>query len=405
MVAESIAHYRIIKKLGAGGMGEVYLALDTKLDRKVAIKVLQPDSVAEENLKKRLVREAQAAAKLDHPNICAVYDVNEADSSTFIVMQYIEGETLGEKMLRQPLELSTALAIVEQAAEGLAEAHAHGIVHRDLKPQNMIITPRGQVKILDFGLAKQMSSSDAVDFDAPTATLLSTPGRVVGTMPYMSPEQLQGEPLDGRTDIFSLGVTFYEMLAGKHPFKDKSAAVTLSRIMLGDPIPTEQFQAQVSPELQTVLSRMLCKDKAARYQTAEELLRDLRELPAKLSADTARTKEISPLTTQENLAGRILKKNQVNKWAVLASALALVLLVVVVARWLSTERLDSLAILPFSYASSDPQLMANPDREYLSDGLTESVINNLSQLANLKVIARSSVFRYKGKDLTSTLRQ
>ena len=203
-------------------MGEVYLALDTKLDRKVAIKVLQPDSLAEENLKKRLLREAQAAAKLDHPNICAVYEVNEADSLTFIVMQYIEGETLAEEMERQPLELSAALAIAEQAAEGLAEAHTHGIVHRDLKPQNMMITPRGQLKILDFGLAKQVRSSDSVDFEAPTAAILSTPGQVIGTLPYMSPEQLQGEPLDAYSDIFSLGVTFYEMLAGKHPSRTRA---------------------------------------------------------------------------------------------------------------------------------------------------------------------------------------
>src|SRR5258705_13404185 len=284
MIAESIAHYRIIKKLGSGGMGEVYLALDTKLDRKVAIKVLREDSLAEEKLKKRLLREAQAAAKLDHPNICAIYDVNEADSVTFIVMQYLEGESLAEKMVRKPLELSTALALAEQAAEGLAEAHAHGVVHRDIKPQNMMITPRGQLKILDFGLAKQMRSSDSVDFEAPTATLLSSPGHVVGTMPYMSPEQLQGEPLDARSDIFSLGVAFYEMLAGKHPFQDKSAAVTMSRIMLSDPIPTEQFHAQVSPELQALLSKMLCKDKGARYQKAQDLLTDLRQLPAKLSA-------------------------------------------------------------------------------------------------------------------------
>jgi eukaryotic-like serine/threonine-protein kinase len=403
MIAESIAHYRIIKKLGAGGMGEVYLALDTKLDRKVAIKVLRPDSLAEENLKKRLLKEAQAVAKLDHPNICHVYDVNEADSLTFIVMQYIEGETLAEKMLRQPLELSAALAIVEQAAEGLAEAHRHGVVHRDLKPQNMIITPRGQLKILDFGLAKQMQSSDSVDFEAPTATLLSTPGHVVGTMPYMSPEQLQGEPLDARSDIFSLGVTFYEMLAGKHPFQDKSAAVTLSRIMLAEPIPTEQFHAQVSPELQTVLDKMLCKDKAARYQSARDFLTDLRQLPAQLSANTAEvnatpTKQFSAITATEE-ADNILSKARRHKWALLASALALILLVVAISRLLSTEHLDSLAILPFSYVSSDPQFMANPDREYLSDGLTESIINNLSQLANLKVIARSSVFRYKGKDL------
>src|SRR6266404_828238 len=404
MIAESIAHYRIIKKLGAGGMGEVYLALDTKLDRKVAIKVLQPDSLAEEHLKKRLLKEAQAAARLDHPNICAVYDVNEADSLTFIVMQYIEGETLAEKMERQPLELSTALAIAEQVAEGLAEAHTHGVVHRDLKPQNMMITLRGQLKILDFGLAKQMRSSDSVDFEAPTATLLSTPGHVIGTMPYMSPEQLQGEPLDARSDIFSLGVTFYEMLAGKHPFQDKSAAVTLSRIMLSDPIPTEQFQAQVSPELQALLSKMLSKDKAARYQSAQDLLTDLRRLPAKLSAndaqaDVTRIKEVSAIAPKENLADRILNKAQRNKWVVLGSALALILFGVVTSRWLSAEHLDSLAILPFSYVSSDPQFMTNPDREYLSDGLTESIINNLSQLANLKVIARSSVFRYKGKDL------
>ena len=228
MIAESIAHYRIIKKLGAGGMGEVYLALDTKLDRKVAIKVLRPDSLAEEKLKKRLLREAQAAAKLDHPNICAIYDVNEVDSVTFIVMQYLEGESLAEKMGRLPLDLSTALALTEQAAEGLAEAHAHGVVHRDIKPQNLMITQRGQLKILDFGLAKQTRSSDSVDFEAPTDTLLSTPGHVVGTMPYMSPEQVQGEPLEPCSDIFSLGVTFYEVLAGKHPFKDKSAAITMS---------------------------------------------------------------------------------------------------------------------------------------------------------------------------------
>src|SRR5882724_6361141 len=320
MIAESIAHYRIIKKLGAGGMGEVYLALDTKLDRKVAIKVLQPDSPAAENLKRRLLREAQAAAKLDHPNICAVYDVNEADSLTFIVMQYIEGETLAEQMERQPLELSTALAIAEQAAEALAEAHTHGVVHRDLKPQNMMITPRGQLKILDFGLAKQMRASDSVDFEAPTATLLSTPGHVIGTMPYMSPEQLQGEPLDARSDIFSLGVTFYEMLAGKHPFKDKSAAVTLSRIMLSDPIPTDRFRAQVSPELQALLSKMLAKDKAARYQNSQDLLTDLRGLPAKLSANPAPAatpaKEFSAVTPNDHSARRVLSKLEGHKWVV-----------------------------------------------------------------------------------------
>ncbi len=346
MIAESIAHYRIIKKLGAGGMGEVYLALDTKLDRKVAIKVLRPDWVEEEHLKKRLLREAQAAAKLDHPNICAIYDVNEADSATFIVMQYIEGESLAEKMERQPLELSSALAIVEQAAEGLAEAHAHGIVHRDIKPHNMMLTPRGQLKILDFGLAKQMRSSDSVGQEAATATLLSTPGLVVGTMPYMSPEQVQGETLDASSDIFSLGVTLYEMLAGKHPFKHKSAAVTMSRILLGEPIPTEQFQARVSPELQTLLSKMLRKDKALRYQSAEDLLTDLRQLPAKPSpSQSTETTRLKQSSTKQTLAARTLSKVRRHKWAVLASALALIVLAVAIGRFISTDRLDSLAIL------------------------------------------------------------
>jgi eukaryotic-like serine/threonine-protein kinase len=405
MIAESIAHYRIIQKLGAGGMGEVYLALDTKLDRKVAIKILPPDSLAEEALSRRLLREAQAVAKLDHPNICAIYDVNEAESGTFIVMQYIEGETLAEMMERKALRLGTALSIAEQTAEALAEAHAHGIVHRDIKPQNIMITPRGQVKILDFGLAKLVRASDPVDGDAPTATLLSTPGHVIGTMPYMSPEQVQGDPVDPCSDIFSLGITFYEMLAGKHPFKDKSNAVTMSRILLGEPIPTEQFQSQVSPQLQTLLTKMLRKEKEERYQSAEEFLADLRQIPPQLSADDTqghplRTQEIpaTPPPTVQVDEGFVAKVKR-NKWAVLAAASALVLLGFGLSQWLATEHAETLAILPFTYSSSDPQLMANPDREYISDGMTESIINNLSQLSNLKVIARSSVFRYKGKGL------
>ena len=404
MIPESIGHYRVIRKLGSGGMGAVYLALDTKLDRKVAIKLLHPEFSSDEHFKKRQLREAQAVAKLDHPNICSVYDVNEIDSFTFIVMQYIEGESLADKMVQEPLGLSRALALVEQAAEGLAEAHAHGIVHRDVKPQNMMITPRGQLKLLDFGLAKQVNPSDPVDSEAPTETLLSQPGLIVGTMPYMSPEQVKGEPLEASSDIFSLGVTLYEMLAGKHPFKDQSAAVTMSRILLGEPIPTEQFQAQVSPELEALLTRMLSKDKETRYQNAHEFLADLRELPAKISAVDSRSHSTSPekasgIIRSEHGARSILSLVQQNKWVVLAGMLAIALVVFGIYQWTSSDHLDSLAIMPFTYVSSDPLLMADADREYLSDGLTESVINNLSQLENLKVIARSSVFRYKGKNL------
>ena len=404
MIPESIGHYRVIKKLGAGGMGAVYLALDTKLDRKVAIKVLHPEFNSDEHFKKRQLREARAVAKLDHPNICSVYDVNEAESFTFIVMQYIEGESLADRMDQEPLGVSRALTLIEQAAEGLAEAHAHGIVHRDVKPQNMMITPRGQLKLLDFGLAKQVNPGDPVDTEAPTETMLSQPGLIVGTMPYMSPEQVKGEPLEASSDMFSLGVTLYEMLAGKHPFKDQSAAVTMSRILLGEPIPTDQFQAQVSPELESLLSKMLSKDKETRYQNAEEFLADLRQLPAKLSASDSRVRSTTQgksweVTRGENAAASVLSKVQRHKWVVLAGVLAVALAVFAIYRWTTSEHLDSLAILPFTYVSNDPQLMANADREYLSDGLTESIINNLSQLENLKVIARSSVFRYKGKNV------
>jgi serine/threonine-protein kinase len=310
-------------------------------------------------------------------------------------MQYLEGETLAEKMTREPLDISTALAIVEQAAEGLAEAHAHGIVHRDIKPQNMMLTQRGQLKILDFGLAKQILPSDSVDNEASTQELLSTPGHVVGTMPYMSPEQVRGEPLTPASDIFSLGITLYEVLAGKHPFRDKSAAVTMSRILVDEPTSTERFQTQVSPALQVVLRKMLRKDKAARYQNADDFLTDLKQLSS-LQTSQAET----PVTpSHKRFVDRILQTSTLTAAAFVAGALALILAVIAIRGWFPTEHSQSLAILPFTYASSDPQLMANSDREYISDGLTESIINNLSQLTNLKVIARSSVFRYKGKDL------
>ena len=404
MIAETFAHYRIIKKLGRGGMGEVYLAQDTKLDRKVAIKVVRADLVAQKNAKKRLIREAQAAAKLDHPNICSIYDVNEADSHTYIAMQYVEGETLAEKMEGQVLSLSVLLDIVRQAAEAISEAHAHGVIHRDIKPQNMMITPRGKVKVLDFGLCKQLQNSEDVDNEAVTESFLSTPGRIIGTMPYMSPEQVRGEPVDERSDIFSLGVTLYEMIAAKHPFKVPSDIVTLSNILAEKPFPSERLQSRASPELQSVLDKMLSKNKEDRYQSAEQLLADIAQLP-RLEAEA--THSIAPSTRnesvvrpgKESVAKQIIGGVVRHRWAALAALAAVILAAIVVSSLRTTEGIDSLAILPFTYVSSDTQLMSSPDRDYLSDGFTDSVINSLSQIPNLKVIARSSVFHYKGKNL------
>src|SRR5438034_10586208 len=195
VMSQVIAHYRIIDKLGAGGMGEVYLAEDTKLDRKVAIKFLPESLLADEQARKRLVREAQAAARLDHPNICSIHEVGEEEGRSFIVMQYVEGETLDFRMTRKPIELSESLTIAAQIADALAEAHSHGIIHRDIKPSNIMITSRGQAKVMDFGLARVISGS--VESEAETQSLLTTPGTIMGTMPYMSPEQVRGEVLDG----------------------------------------------------------------------------------------------------------------------------------------------------------------------------------------------------------------
>src|SRR2546428_5758829 len=267
-----LGRYEIRSKLGAGGMGEVYLAQDAKLDRKVAIKFLPESLVADEQARKRLIREAQAAAKLDHPNICAIHEVGEEDGRSFIVMQYVEGETLDARMKRKPLELKDSLTIAAQVADALSDAHAHGIIHRDIKPSNIIITARGQAKVMDFGLARM--TTGATDSEAETQSLLTTPGSVIGTVPYMSPEQVRGEALDARSDIFSFGVVLYEMLSGRRPFSAVTAAETISSILTREPTPLVRYAPALPEELQRIVRKCLAKDKRHRYQSARDLLID-----------------------------------------------------------------------------------------------------------------------------------
>ena len=266
--------YEIRRTLGAGGMGTVYLADDTRLNRKVAIKILTPGT-ADGGGDARLLREAQAAAALDHPNICAIYEVGETDGSAFIVMQYVEGETLADRMQRKPLSLDEALEIAVAVAEGLAEAQSRGIIHRDVKPQNVMISNRGQVKILDFGLAKLVDDGGGLAQEVETQAALTQAGAIVGTLPYMSPEQVKGEMLDARSDIFSFGALLYEMISGRRLFAAKTSAETIAAILTADPAPLSSGAVPVPAALERIVRKCTHKHREQRYRTMGEVARDL----------------------------------------------------------------------------------------------------------------------------------
>jgi eukaryotic-like serine/threonine-protein kinase len=381
---ERIAHYEILGQLGSGGMGEVYLAKDTKLDRNVAIKLLPPELIVDEHAKKRLLREAKAAAKLDHPNICAIYEVNEEAGRSFIVMQHIEGETLASRIHRKSVQLHEALDVSVQVADALAVAHSRGVIHRDIKPANIIVTPQGQVKVLDFGLAKVVQDKALSHSQAETASLLTQPGVIVGTVPYMSPEQVKGEAIDVRSDIFSFGAFLYEMVSGKQPFVGENAASTISAILTQKPPPLSRY-ADVPPELQRIAHKCLEKDKENRYQSARELVIDLKSL--KRSSETG-------IPNLERMARRRGKY----RWLYAAVALLALAISVSIALYVfrstpSAKPISSLAVLPFTNGSPEP------NAEFLSDGVTESLINSLTQISQLKVTARTTAFRYKGKEI------
>src|SRR3989441_1292726 len=416
-------------------MGEVYLAQDTKLDRRVALKILPADVASNRDRMDRFVREAKSAAALSHPNIAQIFEIGEHDGTHFIAMEFVEGVTLREKIHRERTELRKLLRYLQHAAEGLAKAHAAGIVHRDLKPDNIMITRDGHTKILDFGLAKliepQLTEANASDNREEIATAIlqqhSTPGVIMGTVGYMSPEQARGKTneIDQRSDIFSFGCILFEAATSKKPFDGDSVVKSLHSLIY-EPAPQIKDLNPAAPaDLQRIVRRCLAKDREERYQTIKDVAIELKELRRELesgadfdttvpppssaatalSADggsthstAARSGSILPTVSSAEYLLTGIRKHKLSSGAALA---ILLVLISGAGYWFfkyrdsadgGTEAIKSIAVLPFQNKSTDA------DTDYLSDGLAESLIYRLSQLPNLKVSPTSSVFRYKGKE-------
>jgi serine/threonine-protein kinase len=350
--------YEIVAPLGTGGMGEVYRARDTRLEREVAVKVLREPFTNDPALLARFEREAKAVAALSHPNILAIHDYGTHEGITYAVMELLEGETIRKRLVQGALPWQEAVKVGAAVAEGLAAAHAKGIIHRDLKPENLFLTADGRVKILDFGLARM--APPPPNLQAETAPYLSAEtetGMVVGTVGYMSPEQVRAQAVDARSDIFSLGCVLYEMLRGRRPFARETAAETQTAILREQPTPLAACGVVVPAELDRLVRHCLEKSVEARCQTAHELAAALHALPRETDS------------SQVNSAPSVKATRRGRK------------------------TIDSLAILPLVNAGQDPNL------EYLSDGITESVIHIMSRMPKLRVMARSTVFRYKGREV------
>ncbi|HEV2826030.1 MAG TPA: protein kinase [Pyrinomonadaceae bacterium] len=394
---QTVAHYRIISVLGAGGQGTVYKALDAKLGRTVALKLLPPEMIVDETSRKRFQREAQLASSLDHPNICTVHDLTEVGGNHFIVMQFVGGRNVRQVVNGHPLELKSALKIAIQVCDALATAHAQGIIHRDVKAQNIIVTEGGQAKILDFGLAKLTKERTS----GREQTELTALGSPYGTPTYAAPEQSRGERVDHRADIFSAGVLLYEMLAGTWPFHGKTAVDVRHAVLYNQPKPIAEQRGEAIPEkLQQIADRALAKEPKERYQQMaemrDELIALLRALPEGAGSETA-----SFLDNFKSIAPRRIRASskRARVFTAVAAALLLVLASSLIYRFrhakaeeasIKQTKIESIAVMPFVNQSG------NADTEYLSDGITETLISSLSQLPKLSVRARSSVFRYKG---------
>ena len=379
MIGKKVTHYTILEELGAGGMGVVYKARDEKLDRLIALKFLSPDLTRDPEVKKRFIHEAQAAAALEHNHICNIHEIGESCDQTFIVMAYYEGETLKKRIQRGPLKIDEAISIAIQIADGLNEAHEKNIVHRDVKSANIMITPKGQAKILDFGLAKLAGRSK-----------LTKTGTTIGTVAYMSPEQARGEDVDRRADIWSLGVILYEMITGRPPFEGDYEQAVVYSILNEEPESVTGLRTGVPIELERIINKCIEKKVDDRYQHACDVIVDLRKV-----------REASQSST--------IQPSRAAKRRFIALSLILILIAIFISGYFFintllsnrgqklampdvNEWVNSIAVLPFENMSPDP------DQEYFCDGMTEQIINNLSQIGHLKVISRTSVMKFKGSE-------
>ena len=397
MIGQTVSHYRILEKLGGGGMGVVYKAEDVKLGRRVALKFL-PDEVGDDpQALERLRREARAASALEHPNICTIHDIDEDAGRHFIVMELVEGETLGDRLVTKPLSLDQVLDLGIQIADALDAAHGHGIIHRDIKPGNVLITKRGQAKLMDFGLAKQAGPPEAGSA-MPTAMgeqPLTSPGSAIGTVAYMSPEQAKGEELDSRTDLFSFGAVLYEMATGKKPFSGTTTAVIFDGILNRAPVSPVRLNPDLPPELERIVNAALEKDRELRYQTAGELRADLKRL--KRDSESGRTVAATAATTT---AKAPVARSRRGLWLTVA---AFGLAVAVAAAWFASRRpgipgsgtpaaMSSIAILPFQSLGGDRS------SDFLKLALPDEIVTTLSRVPVLAVRPFASTRKYDKPD-------
>lgn len=398
LAGKSIGHFQIISLLGKGGMGEVYAARDKRLDRKVALKLLPAEFTTDADRARRFEREARAASALNHPNILTIYDIGVDGGRRFIAAELVEGVTLRQKLASQSLLLAEAVEIAIQIASALDAAHSVGIAHRDIKPENVMLRPDGLVKVLDFGLAKLAERPVApleVDPQAGTRAYLSTePGMVMGTVGYMSPEQARGQKVDHRTDIFSLGVALYEMIAGRRPFEGATTSDVIAALLTAEPAPLSQHCAEAPAELERITGKCLAKDREARYQSAKELIADLKTLRLGSQAgEAAVTRGIEAAVTRriEAAEARIVLRRRM---IVAAIAAVLVFGLAWLLYWrrapaIQSDQIKSLAVLPLENLSGDPA------QDYFADGMTESLISGLAKVGSLRVSSRTSVMQYQ----------